>query len=249
MKDAPELDPTVASGIDRLLSVQRPVVLAHIRSIRARHPEASPDRIIAILEKRFLAAVTAGGAAVGASAVIPGVGTGVSLALTGVETAGFLEASALFAQSVTEVHGITVEDPARARALVMTMMLGAPGAQVIQQFTGQFQGQPVDRNANWGRAITSGLPSFAIGPIADRIKRAFIKRFVVNQSASAIGRAVPFGIGAVIGGAGNRMLGNKIVASSRQAFGPAPAGFPTELGVPERKPRVIRVAEKKAAKG
>jgi hypothetical protein len=180
--------------------------------------------------------------------VIPGVGTGVSLALTGVETAGFLEASALFAQSITEVHGITVEDPARARALVMTMMLGAPGAQVIQQFTGQFSGQPVDRNANWGRAITSGLPSFAIGPIADRIKRAFIKRFVVNQSASAIGRAVPFGIGAVIGGAGNRMLGGKIVASSRQAFGPAPAGFPDELAVPERKPRVIRVAEKKAAK-
>jgi hypothetical protein len=172
-----------------------------------------------------------------------------ALALTGVETAGFLEASALFAQSITEVHGIAVEDPARARALVMTMMLGAPGAQVIQQFAGQFQGEPVDRNGNWGRAITSGLPSFAIGPIADRIKHAFIKRFVVNQGASALGRAVPFGIGAVIGGTGNRMLGRKIVASSRQAFGPAPADFPVELAVPEKKPRVIRVAEKKAARG
>jgi hypothetical protein len=130
----------------------------------------------------------------------------------------------------------------------MTMMLGAPGAQVIQQFTGQFSGQPVDRNANWGRAITSGLPSFAIGPVADRIKHAFLKRFVLNQGASALGRAVPFGIGAVIGGTGNRMLGNKIVSSSRQAFGPAPATFPEELGVPEKKPRVIRVAEKKAEK-
>ena len=57
----------------------------------------------------------------------PGVGWGVSLALSGVETAGFLEASALFAQSVTEVHGIAVSDPDRARALVMAMMLGAAG--------------------------------------------------------------------------------------------------------------------------
>jgi hypothetical protein len=38
------------------------------------------------------------------------------------------------------------------------------------------------------------------------------------------------------------------VASSRQAFGPAPADFPAELAVPEKKPRVIRIAEKKAAK-
>ncbi len=53
MKDASELDPAVATGIDRLLSVQRPVVLAHIRSIRARHPDASPDRIIAILRSAF----------------------------------------------------------------------------------------------------------------------------------------------------------------------------------------------------
>ena len=53
----------------------------------------------------------------------------MTLALSGVETAGFLEASALFAQSVTEVHGIAVDDPERARALVMTMMLGYGGLQ------------------------------------------------------------------------------------------------------------------------
>ena len=105
----------VERSIDRLLSVQRPLVLAHLRRIRAQHPDADPARVIAILERRYLAAVTSGGAAVGASAVIPGVGVGISLALSGAETAGFLETSALFAQSVTEVHGIAVDDPERAR--------------------------------------------------------------------------------------------------------------------------------------
>ena len=66
-----------------------------------------------ILERRYLAAVTTGGAAVGATAVVPGIGTGVTLALSGVETLGFLEATALYAQSVAEVHGIAVENPDR----------------------------------------------------------------------------------------------------------------------------------------
>ena len=38
-----ELDITTRwgkAGFDRLLSVHRPVVLAHLRSVRKRHPEA-----------------------------------------------------------------------------------------------------------------------------------------------------------------------------------------------------------------
>jgi hypothetical protein len=35
----------VVTGFDRVMAIQRPVVLAHIRSIRRRHPEASPEQI------------------------------------------------------------------------------------------------------------------------------------------------------------------------------------------------------------
>jgi len=108
-------------ALDKALAVQRPVVLAHIRSVRLRHPEATPAQLVRILERRYLLAVTGGGAAVGAAAVIPAVSTPVALALSGVETVGFLETTALFAQSVAEVHGIHVENPDRARLLVMTL--------------------------------------------------------------------------------------------------------------------------------
>ena len=67
----------VERGIDAVLAIQRPVVVAHLRSIRRRSPNATPDQIVRILERRYLAAVTTGGAAVGATAVIPGIGTGV----------------------------------------------------------------------------------------------------------------------------------------------------------------------------
>lgn len=223
--------PRVAHGIDRVLSVQRPVVLARIRAIRSRRPDATPEDVIRILERRYLAAVTSGGALVGASAVLPAVGVGASLALSGVETAGFLEASALYAQSVTEVHGIAVEDPDRARTLVMTMILGSGGVDLVQQFAQQAAGRGASRSAFWGEVVTSSLPAAAVAPIADRIKQAFLRRFAATQGASALGRAIPFGVGAAIGGAGNHLLGRKVIAASRSAFGPPPPTFPAELAV------------------
>jgi hypothetical protein len=229
----------VAKGVERLLSVQRPVVLLHIRSIRRRNPHASPAQVIRILEKRYLAAVTTGGAAVGASAVIPGVGVGISLALSGVETAGFLEASALFAQSVTEVHGIAIDDPERARTLVMTMMLGTAGSDLVKQLAAQAAGVGPSRGRFWGELVTKSLPQAALGQVGDRVKRAFIRRFVTTQGASVVGRAMPFGIGAVIGGTGNHMLGRKVVSSSRDAFGPAPLQFAAALEPIVRAPRVL----------
>lgn len=230
-------------GFDRLLTTQRPAVLAHVRNVRRKHPQASPEEIIRILEKHYLAAVTAGGAGVGAAAVIPGVGTGVSLALTSVETGVFLEVSALFAQSVTEIHGIAVTDPDRARTIVMAMMLGTTGAELVRSLAAQATGRGVPRTAFWGDIIGRSVPQAFMGQIADRVKRAFVTRFVRNTSTGAIGRLMPFGIGAVIGGTASHLLGRKIVASARAAFGSPPAFFPPNLEQlkPPRVPLVKRL--------
>jgi hypothetical protein len=222
-------------NIDLLLSVHRPVVLAHLRSIRKMHPNATPEQLIAILERRYVTAVTSGGAAVGASAMFPFVGTGISLGLSAVETAGFLEATALFAQSVTEVHGIAVDDPDRARALVMTLLMGKAGSDLLRQIAGQATGG-VSRNAYWGQVVTSSLPQFVVGPVADQVKKVFLRRFAVNQGATAVGRAIPFGVGAAIGGAGNLMLGRTVIQSARTAFGAAPLTYPAALAITVKVP-------------
>ncbi|HUG50504.1 MAG TPA: hypothetical protein VLZ78_05855 [Terrimesophilobacter sp.] len=231
----------VERTIDRLLSVQRPLVLAHLRRIRAQHPDADPARVIAILERRYLTAVTSGGAAVGASAVIPGVGVGISLALSGAETAGFLETSALFAQSVTEVHGIAVDDPERARTLVMAMMLGTAGSDLVRQLAEQAAGTGSTRSRFWGELVTRSLPKTALGQIGTRVRRTFVRWFTATQGANVVGRVIPFGVGAVIGGTGNHLLGRKVITSSRTAFGPPPATFPLVLGPtvrPAKRPRM-----------
>lgn len=219
----------VDATLDRFLGIQRPVVLAHLRSLRRRHPEASAAELAAILERRYLAAVTTGGAAVGATAVIPAIGTGITLALSGLETAGFLEATALYAQSLSELHGIAVDDPARARALVLTMMLGREGSDLVRQLAGQVTGAGVTRTAYWGELVTTTLPSMVVGPLVDRLRTTFVRQFAVRGGASIVARAIPFGIGAVVGGTGNNILGRRVVANSRLAFGAAPLVIPAAL--------------------
>lgn len=237
-KDTDPEDAAVATGwtkqgFDRLLSVHRPVVLAHLRSIRRRNPTASPEEVVRVLEKRYVAAVTAGGAATGAAAVVPGVGTVASLGISGAETVGFLEASALFAQSVAEVHGLSTADPDRSSTLVMALMLGPAGATLVEQFAGEVTGTGKPRSAYWGELVTKRLPSTMLKSLTDRVRQSFVRRFAARQGASIVFRAVPFGIGAVVGGAGNRIAGRGVVKATREAFGPAPSSFPQEITLPD----------------
>ena len=68
-----------------------------------------------------------------------------------------------------------------------------------------------------------------MGPLVDRLKKSFIHQFAARGGASWIGKALPFGIGAVIGGAGNNILGRRVLVNSRRAFGVAPEVLPPEL--------------------
>lgn len=224
--------PMVVRGFDRLLTVQRPAVLAHIRAIRRAHPDASPQRVVEILERRYVTAVTAGGAGVGAAAVVPGVGTAAALAFAGAETAGFLEATSLFAQSVTEVHGISVTDPDRARTVVMALLLGEAGADLVRNLSAQATGQPTPPNQYWGDLIARNVPQAFIGQIATRIRKRFLRRFTISRGTGTLARLVPFGIGAAVGGIGSNILARSVVRAARDAFGPPPVAFPADLQPP-----------------
>lgn len=229
-------DPLWVRSIDRVLSIQRPLVLAHIRLLRRSHPAATPAQLIHILERRYLLAITSGGAAVGATAMVPVIGTGVTLTLSGVETAGFLEATALFAQSVAEVHGVAIADPVRARALVMTMIMGRAGSDLLKSFAGEVTGGEPARRNHWGQLVTSAIPQGLMGPVSDQIKSHFLKKFAVTQGTSLLGKAVPFGVGAAIGGIGNNMAGRTVIKSAREAFGEPQAFMPLELSIGTEKP-------------
>lgn len=233
-------DPVLIRGMRAAMSAQRPAVIAHIRSIRQRSPGASPEDVVRILEKRYLAGVTATGAGSGAATMIPGVGTAVGLTVIGVETVTFFEMTALYAQSIAEVHGIVVDDEERAHTLVMALLLGGPGKDLVQQFVRQASGTGPDRRQYWGETVSTSLPKALTGALNSQLREMLLKRFALAQGGSMLGRLVPFGIGALIGGSANRTLGGRVVDATRDAFGPAPATFPAGLEPVIRAPKPPR---------
>src|SRR5690606_32215739 len=97
------------------------------------------------------------------------------------------------------------------------------------QLARQVAGKGAPRSAYWGELVTKSLPRAAVGSLVDRLKSMFIHQFAARGGASVVGKALPFGVGAAIGGAGNNILGRRVVTTSRRAFGVAPAVLPAEL--------------------
>jgi hypothetical protein len=213
----------------RAVEVQRPLVLANLRRLQRKYPHATPAQLADRLERDYLSAVTGGGAAVGATAVIPGIGTAASLGLSAAATVGFLEATAIYAASLAELHGVRLEDPERARTMVMAILLGEEGSALLGALGGQSVGKSNGVSQAWGTVLGKKAPLIGFGTLRDRVQRAFLRSLLRRQGTALLGRALPFGVGAVVGGAGNLVMGRAVVKTAREAFGPFPPTIPGEL--------------------
>ena len=60
----------VQAAMLRVLGVQRPLVLAYVKRLKAKRPQATAAQLIAIAERDYLRTVTGTGAAGGATAVL-----------------------------------------------------------------------------------------------------------------------------------------------------------------------------------
>ncbi|MFC9832479.1 hypothetical protein ACFVKB_01420 [Rhodococcus sp. NPDC127530] len=216
------VEKVLVSVLDNGSRLQAPAVAKYVEWVRRSHPGESPAQIVERMEKMFLLAVTGSGSAVGATAAIPGVGTVASIAAVGAESAFFLEAAALLTLAVASVHGISAADHQQRRALVLSVALGESGMEIVQKATGVTA-------KNWASAITSRIPGPTMKGMNSTLVRKFITKYAARRSALVLGKLVPAGIGAAIGGAGNRAIGKGVVKNAREAFGPAPARWPDEI--------------------
>lgn len=221
--------PGVHNVLLRAVEIQRPLVLAYIRRLQRKHPRATAAQLAAFLERDYLRAVAGGGAVVGATAVVPGVGTVASLGLSAAATVGFLEATALYATALAELHGIRMTNPEKASTMVMAIMLGEEGTTLLGTLSGQAASNGVGATKAWGSVLSKAVPGSGWGAVRNRIQEAFLKNLLKRQGTALFGRALPFGIGAVVGGAGNLMMGRAVVANAKEAFGPMPDTIPGEL--------------------
>ena len=214
----------LANIIERSSRIQGPVAAAYVERLRRADPAASPGVIVSKLEKRFLAAVTASGAAVGSAAVLPGIGTLSALTAAAGETAVFLEATAFFALATAAVHGVSADNREQRRALVLAVLVGDDSRQAMAELLGSGR-----RNGAWLSEGVASLPMPALSQMNSRLLKRAVRRFALRRGALLFGKILPVGIGAVIGAIGNRMVGKKIVRNTRSAFGTPPARWPVTL--------------------
>lgn len=212
----------VNTALEKALEIQEPVVVAHVARMRRARPDAPPAEIITSLEKQFLASVSAIGAAAGGAAAVPGVGAVVGLGLTAFEIGGVVEATALFALAVADVHGVKVESLEHRRLLVMAVLFGQGAANFVEKAAGRL-------GKHWGRNLVKAIPMAVINDLNKKLAPRFITKWGTKQGLLVLGREVPFGIGAAIGGGGNFMIGQGSVQAARKAFGPAPATWPVAI--------------------
>ncbi|MGE5694378.1 MAG: hypothetical protein ACM4D3_03825 [Candidatus Sericytochromatia bacterium] len=210
--------------LERGARVQEPAVTAYVQRLRRIFPDASPAEIVAKLEQRYLGAAMASGAAVGSAAAFPGIGTIAAMSAVAGETVLFLETTALFVLAVAEVHGIPVEQREVRRALVLSVLVGDESKGAVRDLVG-----PGRTSGAWLGESTAALPMPVVSQLNNRLLRYFVKRYTLKRGVMAFGKMLPMGIGAAIGGGGNRLMAKKIIGNAHKAFGPTPARWPRAL--------------------
>jgi hypothetical protein len=212
--------------IERGARVQGPAVKAYVDRLREHKPDATPAEIVTKLEKHYLAAVMASGAAVGSAAALPGIGTLTALSAVAGETVVFLEATAVYVLAVAEVYGIPAYHRERRRALVLAVLVGEDSKRAVADLIGTGR-----TSGAWLADGAATLPLPAVSQLNSRLLKYFVKRYTLKRGAIAFGKLLPVGIGAVVGGVGNRLMGKRIIANARNAFGNPPPRWPAALHV------------------
>ncbi|MFD8495900.1 hypothetical protein [Amycolatopsis sp. NPDC059657] len=205
--------------LDKAIGAQAPLVRKNIARARQRNPDATPAEVVRTLERMYVSALASTGAAVGATAAAPAVGTGIALALSAGEFFSSLELSALFVLSLAEVHGVQLDEIERRRTLVMGILLGESGSTTI--------GKVAERTGqHWARQVVGKVPTTTLKQINKVLGKNFITKYGTKQGIIVLGRVVPFGIGAAIGGGANATVAFLAVRAARHAFGLAPRAWP-----------------------
>lgn len=210
--------------MERGTRAQQPAVRGYVERLRDADSGAAPVDVIVKLQRRYLRVVVASGAAVGALAAFPAIGTLAALSVVAGETALFLEATAVYVLAVAEVYGVPAEHREHRRALVLAVLVGDDGKRAVADLVGSGR-----TNGAWLSEGAAALPVPTITELNSRMTRYFVRRYALKRSALTLGKLLPVGLGAVIGGIGNRLIGKRIIGNADKAFGAAPTRWPVTL--------------------
>src|SRR5690606_11147402 len=152
--------------IDTAVAVSTTEVQKFVDAARRRRPGMSDAELLTALERSYTGLVATTGAAAGGAAALPGVGLAGGAVAATADAGAFTTATAVYVLAVASVHGISVDEIERRKALVLAVLIGPGGATVIERIAGR-------TGAHWGRKVTQAVPMTAVRQINKVLGRNF----------------------------------------------------------------------------
>ena len=187
-------------ALDKALAIPAARIEERVARMRRDRPGADAAELVEMAASRFRRDAGLSSGAVGASAAIPAISTGAAAALTVGQSAAFIASAVTYVLTVAEIQGVHIVDTERRRALVLSALLGEEGSEAVQ--------------------LLMQMPLPSVKSINAHLIKRVAKRSAAKGGALALGRLLPFGIGAAIGWSGGRALANQVIEGAQAALGP-----------------------------
>lgn len=164
---------------------------------RAAATTGTIDERVAQVTDTFRKELVGAGAAAGAVAASPGIGTAAAIGTLGAEIGWFVMRAADLIMTIAIIHGRNEATVEERRSWVLAIL--AFGEDAAKEF-----GALADR-MDVGSVSGKGLkvPLEVLERVNANIGANLLSKFGTRRGAIAVGRILPFGVGAVIGGGAN----------------------------------------------
>ena len=139
--------------------------------------------------------LAAAGAAAGLAAAAPVVGTAATLATSAAELAWFTTRAGDLILTIAALHGRTTPTVDERRAWMLAVLIY--GSSARDGFTS------IARQVGVETAGGTRLPRASLRAINGVLAKAIVRRYGAKRGAILLGRSLPLGIGALIGGGAN----------------------------------------------
>lgn len=223
----PQLQP-VMQAIATALHRREPAIRARVERLRLEHPTATPDQLAQLLVRDSRRRIAASGAASGAAAIAPGLGTLIALGTVTGQSLYALEQQTELVMAIAAVYGheLSGSDERLLEALVVVGIAG--GAVQLRENVLVAGGKKLAVQAL--RRSPAEVAARSGGHLIARI----LGRAVGVRAAGAVARMAPLALGMLIGAGFDWVSVTALGKAAVRYYGPGgPAARFPALPAPE----------------
>jgi hypothetical protein len=203
---------SMLASIDQVSSSRWDAAVARAAGLKG---DVRPEKMKSLTDS-FARELGAFGAAAGAAAATPAVGTTITLAAATAELAWFTARAGDLILTVAALHGRAEPTVDERRAWLLAVLIY--GGSAREGFTRAIN----EANTGLRPATGARLPITTLRTVNRLLTPQLVKRYGARRGAIALGTALPLGIGAVIGGSANYIAVKALAGHADEFFARLP---------------------------